>query len=539
MTDRNNQYPASTEQEPIIEISNPDQLREQAGAELRIGKFELGGCRVTTVETAKYTSKDLTEKVPFSEDSAAIDFDPDHPEILAVAVADGMGGHDSGEVASRAAVGRGTFQLGNPRFAGGRDGFRRLMIDIDRRVKEAAPPRFEGVDGGGTTFTGVRIVEAEDGSGKRTASYLAIGDTPLYLFRGGRLAQISREETLPDMMLREGKIHREEFESFRDVKGNVITNCLGAGEQSFDEHNYGELELLPGDVLFIASDGLIGDRKSQEPRISTEEGVLEGVDALEHVLGRDDLTAKEKAQLLREVSNKKHDDFTAVIIEIPGQELVPDAEVFKQIRDGLTNKSMIGKLGDADERSIDVAKAPLAEYIHPDGSTEALTDLLVFGSTVLGVRRTTDVAGTVGSIEVVVLPIGEAADSITQPVKILSLDRDTASQVRDLDGARRAWEKIDVGRKLLRESAGIADPAASSKHAEIYIDYDLQAAGPGRVLVKDKGSTNGIIVISMNSLMNGTGHYFKKDEQGDSPAQDAAIAVQEALSENPKLWASL
>lgn len=318
-------------EENLAEVSDLTELDTQAGAEFRIGQFELNGFVITTAETAKFVKDSAgmltSEKAEESQDSISVEAEPG---ILAVAVGDGIGGRKGGVDASRSAVNYGAFRLASPRFVGGHDGFASLFSQIDERVKKA------GTESGGTTFSGVRIEDSAEGEGK-TAEYLAVGDTPIFLLRDGTLAQLSREETLPDAKLRSGEITNEEYEDFRRTNGHVVTNSFGGGGK-FNNHNHDKFELKPGDVLLIVSDGLTGDTPEQEPKIEISHGeYLQGRDAIEYVMNDFTLSSKEKVNLLRKISNKKGDDFTAVIIEMPSEEetITEDVDVVPEDAQGV------------------------------------------------------------------------------------------------------------------------------------------------------------------------------------------------------------
>ncbi|GLJ63047.1 MULTISPECIES: PP2C family protein-serine/threonine phosphatase [Microbacterium] len=159
-------------------------------------------------------------------------------------VADGMGGHDAGEVASRMAVAA---------FADlvGRD---HLTVDEVREAVEAARRRIDAFSssretGAGTTLSGVVIVDVR-GAGYWLA--LNIGDSRTYRLAGDRLEQISVDHSLVQELVDSGRLAEADAE--RDPRRNVITRALGAG--SSERVDFWMLPASRGDRLLICSDGL-------------------------------------------------------------------------------------------------------------------------------------------------------------------------------------------------------------------------------------------------------------------------------------------
>jgi len=173
-------------------------------------------------------------------------------------VADGMGGHSAGEVASSLAV---ETILGFIRrtqedaefswpygiepglsFSGNR--LRTAVHLANRRVFRAAE-RYDEYTGMGTTVVGALI------SGSRMAVANA-GDSRLYLFTGGRLAQLTRDDTWAATILaaQGGANPAAPPESMR----RVLTNVLGAREQA--DVRLSEHDLTRGDMILLCSDGL-------------------------------------------------------------------------------------------------------------------------------------------------------------------------------------------------------------------------------------------------------------------------------------------
>ena len=157
------------------------------------------------------------------------------------AVADGMGGHRGGEVAS---------QLALETIA---DLFRKGDIPMAEQVRLANRAVFErsgedrAVAGMGTTLTAA-LVHGEQ------AHLLHVGDSRAYLLRAGALRQLTEDHTLVNRMVKSGEITPAEAEVH--PHRNVITRSLGTeADVDVDEQDVG---LLDGDRLLLCSDGLTG-----------------------------------------------------------------------------------------------------------------------------------------------------------------------------------------------------------------------------------------------------------------------------------------
>lgn len=166
---------------------------------------------------------------------------------LLLALADGMGGHDRGEVASNLAIE--TIQdvfLSDP--VGDvvplvKQAFRRANEVIYASWQGAVPAQLMG-----TTL----IVAATRG---KYATIASIGDSRAYLLRAGRLQQITRDHTLVADQVEQGHMSAEEARE--SPHRNIITHALGH-KQRLDAKmpNVFELTLLEEDRLFLCTDGV-------------------------------------------------------------------------------------------------------------------------------------------------------------------------------------------------------------------------------------------------------------------------------------------
>ena len=183
------------------------------------------------------------------------------PVLQLFIVADGLGGHSAGEVASRLAVetisgfirrndeeGELSWPYGieaGLSFAGNL--LRTSLHLANRRVFRAAE-RDDDYTGMATTVVGALI------SGKRLAVAHA-GDSRLYLFANGQLTQLTRDDTWAATILATQGPTNPGAAPARSMR-HVLTNVIGAREQA--EVHLHEFDLAGGEMILLCSDGLHG-----------------------------------------------------------------------------------------------------------------------------------------------------------------------------------------------------------------------------------------------------------------------------------------
>jgi PPM family protein phosphatase len=156
-------------------------------------------------------------------------------------VADGMGGAQAGEVASRIAADAFDEEMGdgNPeeQLAG-------RAREANRRIFELA--RADASHSGmGTTLTGALLSSDE-------VSIVHVGDSRAYLLRDGELRQLTRDHSLVEELRRRGQLTPEEAEEH--PQRSIITRALGPEEDvELDVHTH---QARSGDVFLLCSDGL-------------------------------------------------------------------------------------------------------------------------------------------------------------------------------------------------------------------------------------------------------------------------------------------
>jgi len=210
--------------------------------------------------------------------------DPDHGEILLV-VADGLGGHRGGEVASKMAVGT----LGKL--------VREIEGDPELRLRQAveranrfifnAAARDRTLKGMGTTVVALLLC----GDGRAWVAHA--GDSRLYRIRDGRVEALTEDHSVVALMVREGLIQPEEARDH--PKKNQIMRALGVHDEL--DVDVSKVEIQPKDSYLLCSDGLYGMlpdedlRRIAEAAPDPETAVAWLVDAANQAGGLDNITA--------------------------------------------------------------------------------------------------------------------------------------------------------------------------------------------------------------------------------------------------------
>ncbi|KAA0265732.1 MAG: Stp1/IreP family PP2C-type Ser/Thr phosphatase, partial [Acidobacteria bacterium] len=158
------------------------------------------------------------------------------------AVADGMGGAQAGEVASRMAVA--AFERVDDPVAAPEELLRRTAEDANHEIFELAQGD-SSRSGMGTTLTAA-LVHGDE------ISFGHVGDSRAYVFRDGRLRQITNDHSLVEELRRQGKLTRDQAADH--PQRSVITRALGP-EPAVDVDTL-TFSARPGDVFLLCSDGL-------------------------------------------------------------------------------------------------------------------------------------------------------------------------------------------------------------------------------------------------------------------------------------------
>ncbi|KXT55768.1 protein phosphatase [Gordonia sp. QH-12] len=176
-------------------------------------------------------------------------------------VADGMGGHDSGELASEAAL----LTLAQAPVGESSADTRRDIAELLEKAQERIGEF--GTETGrraGTTATGV-VLAIEDGVPNWVA--FNIGDSRTYLYSAGELRQVSVDHSQVQELVAAGYLTSEQARV--DPRRNVITRALGAG-MTVPVADYFAFAAADGDVVLLCSDGLDGELSDDEIAVILE-----------------------------------------------------------------------------------------------------------------------------------------------------------------------------------------------------------------------------------------------------------------------------
>jgi len=222
-------------------------------------------------------------------------------------VADGMGGHAAGEVASEMAVrfvareldslrGLGDEQVaermrGAIRAANGAI-FQRTLTEHDKR-------------GMGTTVTALTLFETRFLIGQ-------VGDSRAYLLRDTRLSQLTKDHSYVQEQVDAGYLTPEQARTH--PYSNVITRCVGANSDVMPDIYVGTVK--PGDVFLLASDGLTGMLEDYQ---------------LQDLLSPERMPQDEVDALITEANRHGGlDNITAIIVRVDSVDAPPQEDVTTQ-----------------------------------------------------------------------------------------------------------------------------------------------------------------------------------------------------------------
>lgn len=206
-------------------------------------------------------------------------------------VADGMGGYEGGQEASRLAVE--TLVASYRDFHG--DDPQQALIEALQAAHEQirsysfAHPELRGM---GTTCTAAAIVQD-------ALYFVHVGDTRLYLIRDGQITRVTRDHSYVGRLVEAGMISAEEAETH--PQRNILTAALGTNPDLIMDSPEHPEPLRPEDVLLICSDGLWGQVRDHE--------ILDAVT---------DKTAEQAGQELIELARKRGgpDNITVEILRL-------------------------------------------------------------------------------------------------------------------------------------------------------------------------------------------------------------------------------
>jgi len=280
-----------------------------------------------------YAATDVGKVRTHNEDNFLVD-----KKLALFIVADGMGGHAAGEIASAIAVRTVHEEVRREKellddYASGATGASKVtrkdvVALIEHAVQRAcskihaealADPNKRGM---GTTLSALLAVGDQ--------GFIAhVGDSRIYLLRGGQVQQVTEDHTVLNELIKRGKLTREQIDKVQQK--NAITRAVGVYERV--EVDTLVLDLIHGDILVLASDGL--------------HGYLETADELKSSLA---LEGGDGVKALVDLANGRggKDNITTVIVKV-GEEGAGDPQLAKRLalkRDVLANMPLFARLTD-------------------------------------------------------------------------------------------------------------------------------------------------------------------------------------------------
>jgi len=278
-----------------------------------------------------YAATDVGKVRDHNEDNFLVD-----KKLGLFMVADGMGGHAAGEVASAIAVRTVHEEIKREKellddYETGATGASKVTTkDIIALVEHAVQRACSKIHeestndtnkrGMGTTLSAIVIVGHQ--------GFIAhVGDSRIYLARNGHIQQVTEDHTVFNELIKRGKLTREQIEKVQQK--NAITRAVGVYERV--EVDTLVMELIAGDTLMLASDGL--------------HGYLETPDELAGPLG---LPGDASVKALIELANGRggKDNITSIVVRV-GEEGTVDAERAKRLaqkRDVLAHMPLFSRL---------------------------------------------------------------------------------------------------------------------------------------------------------------------------------------------------
>lgn len=171
-------------------------------------------------------------------------------------VADGMGGHEGGQIASHIAVEAIAASYANTASANPQQALKAALEEAHHRIQQRARED-ANLQGMGTTCTAFAIVD-------RKLHYVHVGDSRLYLLRNGTLRVVSRDHSLVARLVETGVIREEDAENH--PQKHVLTAALGVAAEVEPDTPAEPLLLENSDIVLICTDGLWGQLTERELR---------------------------------------------------------------------------------------------------------------------------------------------------------------------------------------------------------------------------------------------------------------------------------
>lgn len=253
---------------------------------------ENAAINVKPVKTASIHEQGARED---QQDSFGISDYMDQGKGLLAVLADGMGGLDNGKAVSSLTVNT-CFDVfySLPNYISHADMLLQMAVQSNHAVNQMLKA---------SGRSGSTLVAAMIGNGQ--LHYLTIGDSHIYLYRGGALLQLNREHIYREELSLEALNGRMSIhQANHDSQAKSLTSYLGIGRIPYLDRNYEGIKLVSGDKIILASDGVFGTLSQEQ---------------MEEALQLSAEKAAEKIGNMVAVTNRPYqDNYTAVVLEYEG-----------------------------------------------------------------------------------------------------------------------------------------------------------------------------------------------------------------------------
>jgi protein phosphatase len=183
----------------------------------------------------------------YQEDAAGVRQDAGG---LTAVLADGMGGHAGGAVASELASTRFLQALAFSASAGDVRARLAEALDLANAAIAAKAAQDPHLDGMGCTLIGAALLPER-------IDWISVGDSPLFLVRSGEIVRLNEDHSLAPQVDRLAATGRISWEAARaDPRRHVLRSALTGAEIDMIDRPQAPLALDPGDVVILASDGI-------------------------------------------------------------------------------------------------------------------------------------------------------------------------------------------------------------------------------------------------------------------------------------------
>lgn len=216
-------------------------------------------------------------------------------------VADGVGGSNAGEIASRTAVNEIAAYISNKPIVEADNEYavvNYFQACLDKANEQIFKMSHTYEENSGMATT-VVVVYATDGK-----AYIAnVGDSRAYLYRRGRLTQLTEDHTYVNTLVKAGILSKEQAEL--DEHKNVITKALGA--EPTVEPDFFRVEIAKGDVLVMCTDGLYDEVENGE---------------MMEILDREESMSAACTELINRANkNGGHDNITVICLKVTEEDV--------------------------------------------------------------------------------------------------------------------------------------------------------------------------------------------------------------------------